>query len=304
MALLIVVGASNAFSPSPFTTVRRRHFTLSEKKETTIMEEANEALTSVGWAPPTSDEELTSDDPFVRQIDLGIQKDMGVSLEELLNPAKVVNLERDLYNLRLELASTTGVVVEEEGALTTEECDGGGGGEEAEALRKSIAKKEADLTIERRSVFRGWLKNVFLGQAILSFALSFVMATTPESLFGGFSWYTDYQMDMPIRVLGFWWWWLFVVPSLRSRRPKGAEKKALDIAFLGTPLISLIAPAATKDTGIIWAANFAVVAASYAFAFATDDGDDEDAEKNQPEWLKFIYKSLDFGTGRERGARK
>lgn len=58
---------------------------------------------------------------------------------------------------------------------------------------------------------------------------------------------------MPIRVLGFWWWWLFVVPSLRSRRPKGAEKKALDIAFLGTPLISLIAPAATKDTGIIWA---------------------------------------------------
>ncbi len=122
---------------------------------------------------------------------------MGVSLEELLNPAKVVNLERDLYNLRLELASTTGVVVEEEGALTTEECDGGGGGEDAEALRKSIAKKEADLTIERRSVFRGWLKNVFLGQAILSFALSFVMATNPESLFGGFIWYTDYQMYVP-----------------------------------------------------------------------------------------------------------
>jgi len=61
------------------------------------------------------------------------------------------------------------------------------------------------------------------------------------------------RRDMPIRVLGFWWWWLFVVPSLRSRRPKGAEKKALDIAFLGTPLISLIAPAATKDTAVIWA---------------------------------------------------
>jgi heme/copper-type cytochrome/quinol oxidase subunit 2 len=60
------------------------------------------------------------------------------------------------------------------------------------------------------------------------------------------------RRDMPIRVLGFWWWWLFVVPSLRSRRPKGPEKKALDIAFLGTPLISLIAPAVTKDTGVIW----------------------------------------------------
>jgi hypothetical protein len=43
-----------------------------------------------------------------------------------------------------------------------------------------------------------------------------------------------------------------VVPSLRSRRPKGMEKKALDIAFLATPLVSLIAPAATKDTGLIW----------------------------------------------------
>ena len=43
-----------------------------------------------------------------------------------------------------------------------------------------------------------------------------------------------------------------MVPSLRSRRPRGPEKKALDIAFLGTPLISLIAPAVTKDTGLIW----------------------------------------------------
>ena len=53
------------------------------------------------------------------------------------------------------------------------------------------------------------------------------------------------------------------------------------------------------------AANFAVVVASYAYAFAFDNDDNaDDAEKNQPEWLKFIYKSLDFGTGRERGARK
>jgi hypothetical protein len=52
--------------------------------------------------------------------------------------------------------------------------------------------------------------------------------------------------------LGYWFWWLFIVPSLRSRRPMGPEKKALDIAFLGTPLISILAPVATKDTGLIW----------------------------------------------------
>ena len=102
-------------------------------------------------------------------------------------------MERDLYNLRLDLAKATGRTVGE-GALTTEECDGGGGGEEADAIRKSISKKEADLMVERRSVFRGWLKNVFLAQAVFSFVLSYFMATSPESLFGGFDWYYNYQM--------------------------------------------------------------------------------------------------------------
>jgi hypothetical protein len=92
---------------------------------------------------------------------------------------------------------------------------------------------------------------------------------------------------------------------LRSRRPKGPSKKALDIAFLGTPLISILAPIATKDTGLIWAANFAVVAGAYAFAFAFNDEDgDAESDANQPAWLKFVYKSLDFGSGKERGARK
>jgi len=284
-----------------------------KEKETTtsgfsqdVMNEANDALASVGWARPMDDGEMTSEDPFVKQIDEGIQRDFGVSLDELLNPAKVVNLERDLYNLRSELATMTGNTDLEVAGLSTEECDNGGGGEEADAIRAKISKKEGDLAIERRSVFRGWLKNIFLGQAIFSFALSLVMATNPGVLFGGFDWYNYYQMETPIQVLGFWWWWLFIVPSLRSRRPSGAEKKALDIAFLGTPLISLIAPAATKDTGLIWAANLVVVAAAYgyAFAFDSDEDDDGDSKKNQPAWLKFIYKSLDFGSGRERGARQ
>jgi len=116
--------------------------------------------------------------------------------------------------------------------------------------------------------------------------------------------------DVSIEVLGFWWWWLFIVPSLRSRRPTGPEKKALDIAFLGTPLISIIAPALTRDTVAIWSANLAIVAGAYAFAFltyndedSTSNGDDDDEGKG-PSWLKFVYKSLDFGSGRERGARK
>ncbi len=218
-------------------------------------------------------------------------------------------MERDLYNLRNELATLTGATLpsDHDAPLTTSDCDAGGGGEEADAIRAKITKKEKDLSTERRSVFRGWLKNVFVGQAVLSMALSYVMSTNPDVLFGSFWWYNDVSnMDTSISVLGFWWWWLFIVPSLRSRRPTGLEKKALDIAFLGTPLISLLSPVATKDTGLIWWANFAVVAGAYGFVYLIGEDDNEGGEgsSNQPGWLKFIYKSLDFGSGRERGARK
>jgi len=171
----------------------------SEKQESgsggqAILDEANDALANVGWAPPREDGEMTSDDPFVQEINAGIQRDFGVDLDELLNPAKVVNLERDLYNLRLELADMTGITLETTTGLTTDACDGGGGGEAADAVRAKIDKKEKDLLIERRSVFRGWLKNVFLVQAVLSFGLSFVMATNPEALFGQFAWFNSYNM--------------------------------------------------------------------------------------------------------------
>ena len=92
VALALLLASATAFSPiKPSRTTIQLS---SEKKDASaaaaaVMEEANEALASVGWAPPSSDVELTSDDPFVRQIDASIRKDMGVGLEELLNPAKV-----------------------------------------------------------------------------------------------------------------------------------------------------------------------------------------------------------------------
>jgi hypothetical protein len=166
-----------------------------------VQQEAREALESVGWARPMDGEgEMTSNDPFVQQIDAGIQRDFGVGLDDLLNPAKVVNLERELYNLRTELATVTNKVDEDTGriievaGLSTEECDGGGGGEEADAVRSKIAKKETDLALERRSVFRGWLKNIFVGQAVISFGISYIMATNPKALFGGFDWFYSYNM--------------------------------------------------------------------------------------------------------------
>mmetsp|Transcript_8761 Transcript_8761/g.21385 ORF Transcript_8761/g.21385 Transcript_8761/m.21385 type:complete len:348 (+) Transcript_8761:182-1225(+) len=265
---------------------------MSSVFSTSVQTEAREVLEKVGWAgvaPDLGDPEqpMTSDDPFVQNIDAGIRKDFGVGLDDLLNPAKVVNLERELYQLREELQNT-----KDQNTI--------------ESIATSIEKKEKKLAIERRSVFRDWLKNIFVGQAVISFGISYIMATNPSTLFGGFDWYYYNSMDISIQVLGYWFWWLFIVPSLRSRRPRGYEKKALDIAFLATPIVSLAAPVVTKDTGLIWTANFLIVAGSYAFSFATegDDDDDDDGGKNQPAWLKFVYKSLDFGSGRERGLRQ
>lgn len=296
-------GSTTETTPSP-SPQQRQLF------DDANLAEANDALAGVGWAgaaPALNDAgELTSEDPFVQRIDASVRGEVGVGLDELLNPAKVVNLERDLYNLRNELATLTGATLPDDldGApLTTFLCDAGGGGEPADALRAGIAKKETSLSLERRAVFRGWLKNVFLGQALVSMALSYVMATDPARLFGSFSWFSYNNMDTSIQVLGFWWWWLFIVPSLRSRRPSGREKRALDLAFLGTPLISLLSPVVTKDTELIWLANFAVVAGAYVFAYLADDGGGGD-DTQQPGWLKFLYKSLDFGSGKERGARR
>jgi hypothetical protein len=200
--LLALASSVSGFSTIQSQTqqkngVRSRPMVLlaTPKTETqAVLDEANDALANVGWAPPREDGEMMSDDPFVKEIDAGIQRDFGVGLDELLNPAKVVNLERDLYNLRIELAEATGVELESMVGLTTESCDGGGGGETADEIRTKIDKKEKDLLIERRSVFRGWLKNIFLVQAILSFGLSWVMATNPEVLFGQFGWFHSYNM--------------------------------------------------------------------------------------------------------------
>ena len=105
-----------------------------------------------------------------------------------------MNLERDLFNLRLELATVTGLGEIDVLGLSTEECDGGGGGDAADELRASITKKESSLVVERRAVFRGWLKNVFLGQAVISLVLSWVMVTNPAQLFGGFDWFETLQL--------------------------------------------------------------------------------------------------------------
>jgi hypothetical protein len=102
VGLVVVLLASvspltTAFSP--VSRSRRAHTVTARMTETDknigfsqeVLAEAADALSSAGWAAPSSDAdgELTSADPFVRSIDASIQREMGVGLDELLNPAKV-----------------------------------------------------------------------------------------------------------------------------------------------------------------------------------------------------------------------
>jgi len=191
----------------------------------------------------------------------------GVGLEDLLNPSKVVNYERERLLLEVQIA----------------ECKDA---EELEKLEARQFKVVKQLNAEKRTVFRGWLKAVFVGQAAIAVVVGGVAA---------FDAFPTFSLDLSLRALGFWSYWLFVIPSLRARRPRGWEKKALNIAFLGSPVVTFAMPFVTKDPGLIWTANLAVLVGCYAFGYATGrDGDEVSSFSGPLRWL-------DFGSGQERG---
>lgn len=209
--------------------------------------------------PPTlgrmssSQEEISADDPLVARVSAEVAEVTGgAGLESLLNPAKLLNVERELVQLRAQRVNGT---VDEE-------------------LEKLIEKKESIAYVEKRAVMRDWLKWLFRGQAYATTVLSlvFVYDAIPGK-----------HLDLSIQVLGFWSWWLFTVPSLRSIKPLDSrEKKSLDAAFFATLVVSLLAPVATKDPAAIWWLDAATVAACYGYGYlvASEDSklpDEDDA---------------------------
>ena len=234
-------------------------------------------------------QEVTSDDPLVQRIAAEVAEiNNGASMDALLNPAKLINVERELIELRAQRDA----------------------GDASPDLLKQIEKKESVAYVEKRAVMRDWLKALFRGQAYATIGLSFLLS---------YDLIPFVDLDLSVRVLGFWSWWLFTVPSLRSIKPLPApEKKALDAAFLATLVASLAAPALTKDPGAIWWVDALVVGACYAYGYLapeSDESDDDDVFDSktgvgggafgQQLWrsVKWAGRALDFGAGQERGAR-
>lgn len=226
-------------------------------------------------------EELTEDEALIQKIMDEVMTESGVELDQLINPAKVVNLERSLVKLKAEL----------------ETCSDQS---RIEEINQEIEKKEKTVFMEKRSVMRGWLKNLFVGQSVLAGIISLAMV---------YNAIPGQDLPLPLRVLGFWSWWLFIIPSLRARKPQYAEKEALNIAFLASPLVSIAMPTFTKDVGIIWWANLLTVAACYAWAFSSEEqaaakAGGEEEKTVLPKFVTQALNALDYGSGKERGARK
>lgn len=255
----------NVITSSPY--MRRSHLQLVTKENTAAVTDNN----------GMSQEEI-EEEAMIKRIEDEVMAESGVELDQLINPSKVVNLERDLIKLNAEMLDTSV------------------GQEELNKIQTLIDKKKAVLFIEKRAVMRGWLKNLFVGQSVLAGIISYGMV---------YNNIPGYDAPLAIQVLGFWMWWLFIIPSLRARKPQANEKEALNIAFILSPTVSLLLPTFTKDVTIIWWANAIATAACYAYAYLIPKSDDTaNANDSLPPWLKQAFKALDFGSGQERGLRK
>ena len=132
--------------------------------------------------------EEESEGELISRINAEVLAETGVELEQLINPSKVVNLERDIIKLTASLSSASI--------------------DEKRRIEDKIDKKRSVLAVEKRAVMRDWLKNLFIGQSVLAGVISFLMVYDIVPGYEG-------NVALPVKVLGFWMWWLFIIPSLR-----------------------------------------------------------------------------------------
>jgi hypothetical protein len=121
-----------------------------------------------------------------------INKDMalagGGTLDQLMNPNKVIKLQMEIDDLRATLRNR----------------------ELSPPARSNVNieldRKLAAMQAEQKMVMGNWLKTIFVVQAVLAGAVS--LALVYDAVPG-------YDAPLAARALGFWSWWLFIIPSLR-----------------------------------------------------------------------------------------
>ena len=110
----------------------------------------NNVFDGEGTLTPEEDQQL------IERLNAEVMAESGVPLDQLINPSKVVNAERDLILLARQLATTTDVT-------------------ERTEIEAKMEKKRSSSTQEKRSVMQMWLKNLFVGQSVVAGIISLAL---------------------------------------------------------------------------------------------------------------------------------
>lgn len=251
-------------------------------------------------------EGVDGDDPLIRGLEERLRTangDPNLTLDMVLNPATIVNIEREVILLKAELKATP----EDEVARRKE-------------LEDLIEKKQMKVVTEMRQVMTDSLKLEFLLQAVISVPIfaSLCYGTFPfVPELGPYGVNPDYTL-LALKLFGFWGVWLVTIPALRARKPGGPygmgyeEKRALDTSFSVVPLGNILLPFLSRDPAVPFWWSLIVLGGCYAWSYNTPLAPDAEMGSRRglgtrdtdelPEWAVWALKSLDFGTGSERGA--
>lgn len=257
------------------------HSTPPSSKEKTDRDGRSEPSLSSSSSVPSIDGESeiasqpVEEDALTARVRSELAAD-GIELDDLLDVSKTLKLVRELDELEQELSQPS------------DDTDAGSQVLAQKRARADIVRKE--LALVRRQVMKPFLKRLFLIQAIIFAFVGGLLAS--DSIPG---------IDVPLvgRALGFWTVWLFTIPALRARKGIARwEKSALNISFVGTPLVNVALPLVTKQCTTIWAADVAILLGCYAYYFRRAVEGVEGETQTEQAKIKGVLRYLDWGSWR------
>jgi hypothetical protein len=95
---------------------------------------------------------------LIERVQREVLAETGAELEDLINPSKVISLERELVALSAELDKTSELQARAD-------------------IETKMSKKRDVLAVEKRAVMRSWLKNLFVAQSIIALVISAVLVS-------------------------------------------------------------------------------------------------------------------------------
>jgi len=95
---------------------------------------------------------------LIERVQREVLEETGSELEDLINPSKVISLERELVALSAELDKTSELQARAD-------------------IEMKMSKKRDVLSVEKRAVMRSWLKNLFVAQSIIALVISAVLVS-------------------------------------------------------------------------------------------------------------------------------